>query len=112
QTEIDVYVSDGKETEEFDDYVGEKYSQIKKILEDKGYKEVRSYEKHSDKPEGEIITQIQPLKGEEVVPSDSTVIFETSDGPETVTVTQLSGLKLSEAESFADSNNLSLKVSE
>src|SRR5699024_8197941 len=112
QSTIDVYVSDGKETEEFEDYVGENYSQVKKVLEDKGYKEVSSYEKESDRPEREIITQIQPIKGEEVVASDSKVIFETSDGPETIGINQLTGLKLSEAEAFAENNDLTLKVSE
>ena len=109
---IDVYVSDGKETEEFGDYVGENYSQVKKVLEEEGYKEVSSYEKESDRPEGEIITQIQPIKGEEVVPSDSKVIFETSEGPKTISINQLTGLKLSEAEAFANNNDLTLKVSE
>ena len=112
QTTVDVYVSDGKETKEFPDYVGENYNQIKRLLEDEGYKEVHSYEKASERPVGEIITQIQPNPGEEVVPSESSVIFETSDGPETVTLTNLTGLTLSEAESFANDNGLKLNISE
>lgn len=112
KTKIEIHVSDGKETEEFEDYVGENYGQVKKVLEEKGYKEVNSYEKESDKPEGEIITQIQPVKGEEVVPNDSTVIFETSDGPRKISINRLTGLELSEAESFAGENDLTLKVNE
>src|SRR5699024_6906062 len=68
--------------------------------------------KESDRPEGEIITQIQPIEGEEVVPSDSKVIFETSKGPKTISINQLTGLKLSEAEAIANNNDLTLKVSE
>src|SRR5699024_10737040 len=109
---IDVFVSDGKETEEFGDYVGENYSQVKKVLEEEGYKEVSSYEKESDRPEGEIITQIQPIKGVEVVPSDSKVIFETSEGAKAIRINQLTGSKVSEAEGFANHNDLTLKVSE
>src|SRR5699024_12514936 len=48
-----VYVSDGKEKEEFEDYVGENYSQIEKLLEEAGYKEIIYYEKTSDAPEGD-----------------------------------------------------------
>lgn len=109
---VEVFVSDGKETVEFENYVGDNYGQVKKMLEKEGYKEVRSYEKTSDEPVGEIITQIQPIPGEEVVPSDSTVIFETSDGPETIKLNQLRDLKLSEVEDYAKANELKLEVSE
>ena len=112
QTTIDVYVSDGKETEEFEDHVGKNYNQVKKLLEEAGYKEVRSYEKTSDQPVGEIITQIQPAPDEQVVPSETTVIFEISDGPETVNLNHLSGLTLSEAESYAERYQLQLDISE
>lgn len=112
QTTIDVYVSDGKEKETFEDHVGKNYNQVKKLLEEAGYKEVRSYEKTSDQPVGEIITQIQPAADDEVVPSETTVIFEISDGPETVNLSHLSGLTLSEAESYAEKYQLQLDISE
>lgn len=111
-TTIDVYVSDGKEKEAFEDYVGQNFSQVEKLLEDAGYKEVRFYEKTSDKPVGEIITQIQPPAGQEVVPSDTIVIFEISDGPEMINLSNLSGLTVSEAETYAEKYNLTLEKSE
>src|SRR5699024_7660941 len=107
-----VYVSDGKEKEEFEDYVGENYSQIEKLLEEAGYKEIIYYEKTSDAPEGEIITQIQPAEGEEVVPSDTQVIFEISDGPEMVNLSNLSGMTMSEAETYAEKYDFSIDKKE
>src|SRR5699024_11030235 len=42
---VDVFVSEGKEKVAFKDYVGKNFDQVKRILEDEGYKEVISYPK-------------------------------------------------------------------
>lgn len=108
---VNVFVSDGKEKIEFDNYVGKNFNQVKRILEDAGF-EVIAYEKVSDQPEGEIITQIQPNEGSEVVPSETTVIFEISGGPERIGLSNLSGLTVSQAEDYAERNNLKLNTTE
>jgi eukaryotic-like serine/threonine-protein kinase len=105
-SKVTVYTSIGKEKEDFPDYEGKTFSQVEKLLEDKGYKNVRSYEEFSDEPEGTIISQIQPQAGTGVVPEDTTVIFEVSKGPEAVTLTDLSGMTEDEAQSYLDKNNL------
>lgn len=112
KTTVDVFVSEGKEKVEFGDYVGENYNQVKRILEEAGYKEVRAYEKISDEPEGVIITQIQPEPGEEVVPSETTVIFEISGGPEQIALNDLRNLTLKQVEDYAEQNGFSLEVNE
>ncbi|MFJ6412080.1 Stk1 family PASTA domain-containing Ser/Thr kinase [Terribacillus saccharophilus] len=103
---VTVYTSIGKEKEEFDDYEGKTFSQVEKLLDDKGYKNVRSYEEFSDEPVGTIISQIQPQAGTKVVPEDTTVIFEVSKGPEAVTLTDLTGMTEDEAQSYLDKNDL------
>ncbi|PAF38329.1 serine/threonine protein kinase [Terribacillus saccharophilus] len=103
---VTVYTSIGKEKEEFVDYEGKSFSQVEKLLDDKGYKNVRSYEEFSDEPVGTIISQIQPQAGTKVVPEDTTVIFEVSKGPEAVTLTDLSGMTEEEAQSYLDKNDL------
>ncbi|MFD2133078.1 Stk1 family PASTA domain-containing Ser/Thr kinase [Pseudogracilibacillus auburnensis] len=108
---IDVYVSDGQEKVTFEDYVGKNFNQVKRILEDAGY-EVIDYGKESDKPDGEIINQIQPAAGSKVVPNDTKVIFEVSGGPKTISLSNLSGLTLNEAKSYAEKNGLQLEVAE
>src|SRR5699024_5209995 len=91
--------------------VGKNFNQVKRILEDAGF-EVIAYEKVSDQPEGEIITQIQPNEGSEVVPSETTVIFEISGGPERIGLSNLSGLTVSQAEDYAERNSLKLNTTE
>lgn len=112
KTTIDVYVSEGKEKVVFDDYVGKNFSQVDRILQDENYKEIRSYDVVSDKPVGEIVTQIQPNPGSEVVPEDTVVIFEVSSGPKQITLGNLIGLTLNQAKEFAERNNLQLSVRE
>lgn len=108
---VEVFVSDGKEKVLFDDYVGKNYNQVKRILEEAGY-EVIGYEKVSDQPVGEIITQIEPEPKSEVVPSETTVIFEISNGPEKMSLRNLSGLTVNEAKEYVEKNSLKLEVSE
>lgn len=109
---VDVFVSEGKEKVTFKDYVGKDFDQIKGLLEDEGYKEVISYPKASDEPEGDIVAQTEPNEGDEVVPAETKVIFEVSSGPETFTLMRLTGLTLDEAKEYADDNGLTLDVSE
>jgi len=108
---VEVYVSDGKKTVEFDDYVGQNFNQVEKILKE-DYEDVIAYEKESDEPVGTIITQIQPAPGKEVVPSETTVIFEISGGPKTTSLSNLTGQTLNEAKAYIEKNGLKIDVSE
>ncbi|QDP40133.1 Stk1 family PASTA domain-containing Ser/Thr kinase [Radiobacillus deserti] len=109
---ITVFTSQGQEKVEFEDYVGRDSSQVENLLTQLGYKEVILYEKFSDEPEGQIITQIQPQPGTEVVPEDTNVIFEVSKGPELVTLQSLKGMSEAEATSYLSNQGLSVDVSE
>src|SRR5690625_4527656 len=73
---IKVYISEGEETVEFDDYVGKNFSQVKRLLEQDDYKEILEWVVTSDEEEGVIINQVQPAPGDEVIPSQTKVIFE------------------------------------
>lgn len=108
---VDVFVSEGKEKVEFPNYVGENISQIEKLLEDE-YKEIRYYEVVSDRPVGEIVTQIQPAAGSQVIPSDTVVIFEVSGGPKKISLGNLIGLSIDQAKDYAEKNNLKLEIVE
>src|SRR5690625_4367638 len=109
---INVIVSQGKSKVKFGDYVGKNFNQVKKLLEQADYKEVREWKVKSDKPEGENITQVQPTPGEEVILSETTVIIEISDGPEFNRVSRLDGLKVEEAEQLLESSRLKLETNE
>ncbi|MFB1049619.1 Stk1 family PASTA domain-containing Ser/Thr kinase [Paraliobacillus sp. JSM ZJ581] len=110
--EIIVYVSLGEEKEEFADYEGRDYNQVKKILLEKGYKDVEYIEVHSDKPAGQIVTQVAPQVNTEVIPSETIVQFEISKGKNTVELVNLKGMSESEAKDYLSNNNLSYDTSE
>lgn len=105
-----LYSSLGKEKIEFGNYVGEKYSQIKALLEKDNYV-VRSFTEHSDDiPEGEIIEQIQPAPGEKVIPENTTVIFQISLGPEAVILQSLEGKTIDQVSKYLEENGLSINI--
>lgn len=109
---ITVFVSNGKEKIDFEDHIGDEFEQVQRLLEDAGYKEVISYPKNSEQPEGQILEQIQPLEGEEVVPDETKVIFEISAGPETFSLNRLEGLTEEEAQEYIDEHGLTLSTKE
>jgi serine/threonine-protein kinase len=111
ESTITLFVSQGKETVNFSDYVGRDISQVRRLLEDEGF-EVIAYEKFSDRPVGEIITQIQPNPDAEVVPSETRVIFEVSDGPELVSLSNLRGMTEQEARDYLEDSNLVMNMHE
>ncbi|HLR07881.1 MAG TPA: Stk1 family PASTA domain-containing Ser/Thr kinase [Bacillota bacterium] len=113
-TTVTVYVSEGKKKQAFGDYVGEDYNQVKRILMESGYAEenIISYEKPSDKPNGQIITQLQPDPDEMVVPEETRVIFEISGGPESFSLNSLKGLTEAEAKEELDDQNLKANIIE
>jgi serine/threonine-protein kinase len=109
ESTITLFVSQGKETVNFSDYVGRDYSQVIRLLEDEGF-EVIAYEEFSDRPVGEIITQIQPNPNTDVVPSETRVIFEVSQGPDLVSLNNLRGMTEQEARDYLEGNNLVMNL--
>lgn len=97
ESTVTLVVSQGKEKVEFGDYTGKDVNQIKQILDEKGYKEVISYDTYSSEPVGQIVTQIQPSPGSKVVPDETTVIFESSIGPDMISVYNLEGMSKKDA---------------
>ncbi|MFC2950156.1 Stk1 family PASTA domain-containing Ser/Thr kinase [Virgibacillus sediminis] len=111
-TVVTVFVSQGKEKFTFDDYVGRDFDQVERILSQRGYTDIRSYGEPSDRPKGEIITQIQPMPDSEVVPSEARVIFEVSTGPELIELNNLRGMTEEQARKELEDENLKMEVIE
>src|SRR5699024_16960 len=72
---VTVYVSQGKEKITMNDYSDKDFDNVEKELLEMGFNNIIPYEKYSDEPKGEILKQIQPTPGNEVVPSETTVIM-------------------------------------
>ncbi|WP_407268006.1 Stk1 family PASTA domain-containing Ser/Thr kinase [Radiobacillus sp. PE A8.2] len=108
-SEVLLFTSQGKQTIAFDDYVGQDFSQVQRLLQQSGYT-VISNEQFSDQPEGEIIKQLHPQPGANVVPGETNVIFEVSRGRERVTLSQLVGMSVKDASDYLTREDLSVKV--
>lgn len=83
-TSVTLFVSDGLEPIKFKDYVGKAFDEVEKELKELGFTDVIKYEKTSDEAIGSIINHIQPNKDKVVVPNETSVIFEVSQGPDTI----------------------------
>lgn len=108
---VTLFVSEGPPTVTFGNYVGEDFQQVKRLLENEGF-EVTHYDKTSDEPVGQILTQVQPEPDSEVVPAETQVIFEISSGPETNAVGHLIGLREQEAQDLLEAQELKMNVIE
>ncbi|RSK26981.1 Stk1 family PASTA domain-containing Ser/Thr kinase [Bacillus sp. HMF5848] len=91
-TEIIVYKSTGKKTVSMQDFTNQTVDEAKVLLSRLNFIEnnIKVKEKHSDNPIGTIIEQFPP-EGENVVPSETTVTFTVSSGPEKIKVTNVIG---------------------
>ncbi|WP_112180801.1 Stk1 family PASTA domain-containing Ser/Thr kinase [Paraliobacillus zengyii] len=109
---ITVYVSQGKETEDIADYVGQNYDQVERILLQLGYQDVQRNDTYSDQPEGQILEQVEPSPNSAVVPSDTIVIFDVSAGEKMITLDDLTGMSEDDAREYLAANNLSANIEE
>lgn len=109
---VTIFISQGKEKITFEDYVGQDYDRVKRLLTESGFTDIRSIDKHSDKPVGEIIAQIKPDVDSEVVPNDTSVVFEVSTGPELISLNNLTGMTEKEAKDYLDKKELVMNVHE
>src|SRR5699024_2090887 len=98
--------------DEFANYVGRDYSQVKRLLEDKGFDDISSEDVHTDKPVGEITKQIKPEAGSKVLPGESAVIFEVSAGPDLIDLDNLVGMDVAETEAYLEDQGLSINKKE
>ncbi|MUV40015.1 Non-specific serine/threonine protein kinase [Lentibacillus sp. JNUCC-1] len=106
--EVTILVSEGKEPVSFEDYTGQNFNQVERILNNKGYDDIMAIEKNSDLPEGEIIKQIQPDPDDKVIPEETRVIFDVSAGPEEITLINLKNMTEAEVNRYLDENNLKM----
>lgn len=112
-TEIDLYISLGKERFELSDYRGRMYDETVRRLESHNFKDIIPIEEFDESAPGTIINQ-DPDEGELVVPSETILEFTVSKGPEIkrVTLTDLTGFNEKGLNDYAKSNNLIIDINE
>jgi len=107
---ITLYISSGKEKIELSEYVGRQYDDVRRILDNQKFKDIKVTEIFDDNEPGTILNQ-NPPGGEMVVPEDTVLEFEVSKGPEKITLSDLKEYSLKSAQDYASSAGLSLQVS-
>ncbi|MED4407435.1 Stk1 family PASTA domain-containing Ser/Thr kinase [Bacillus licheniformis] len=104
---VKLYKSSGKEKTEVDDVVGQKVDVAKKLLEQKGFKNIKTEEVHDEEEAGTIIEQ-DPAAGTEIVAADDEVKLTVSLGPEAITLRDLKTYSKQAASGYLDDHQLVL----
>ncbi len=111
ETDINLYISSGKETVSFKDYTGEPYEEVRAELMEQGFTTERVDESSDTVPEGSIIEQ-SIAEDEEVVPSETTVTLTVSTGEARFEMKDLTGYSEKGVQVYADENGLSVTFKE
>lgn len=109
ESSISLFISRGKETAEFGDYVGTSLDQAQRMLEGSNYASVDSREEFSDEAPGTILSQ-SPEAGTEVTISETAVEFVVSKGPDMREVEDLSGYGEAQLNEYARSSGFNIRI--
>ncbi|GGJ86373.1 serine/threonine-protein kinase PrkC [Lentibacillus kapialis] len=108
---VTIVVSKGKETVAFDDYVGQSFDQVKRILENQGFTDVSANESYSsDYNAGDIMKHVFPSPGTEVIPDEAEVVFDVSIGPEPISLNNVKGMSEQEAIKSLEEQGLNASI--
>ncbi|NYF24182.1 Stk1 family PASTA domain-containing Ser/Thr kinase [Sporosarcina sp. JAI121] len=106
---ITLFISTGKEKTKLADYVGHDYSTITTRLANYGFKSIDSVEKFSEEPKGTILEQ-EPKVGEDVVPSETDLVFTVSKGIEERELSNLIGFDDNQLNEYAKTSGFRIEV--
>ncbi len=108
-SEIDLYVSTGKEKVEVEDYAGQEFDDVASELEEKGFTVEKEEEFNEDEPAGTILEQ-EPSPGEEVVAEETTITFTVSKGRESFDLDSLVGFDQTALDKYEVSKGINIIV--
>ncbi|ALC91033.1 serine/threonine protein kinase [Bacillus sp. FJAT-18017] len=108
-TTIDLYVSSGKKTFEFSDYEGRDFEDTVSMLEKEGFKNIKEIPVFDESNPGTILKQ-NVQKGSKVVPDETDLEFTVSQGPEKITLRDLSGYNEKSLNDYADLTGLKVTI--
>ncbi len=111
---ITLFVSQGIEPIIFEDYVGQSFDQVERLLIQKGFipENIKRVDTHSSEfAEGQIVSQ-QPLPDSEVIPSETFIIFEVSIGKEKVVLEDLTNMTVQAATKYLEDKDLIASITE
>ncbi|QHJ70983.1 Stk1 family PASTA domain-containing Ser/Thr kinase [Planococcus halotolerans] len=109
ESEIQLYLSLGKESAEMADYVGRNIDQTMELLDSRDFLSVTPTEEFSDRPPGEILEQ-SPEAGSEIIPSETEIEFTVSKGKDMRSVADLSGYDEAALSEYARSTGFHINI--
>lgn len=109
ESEIQLYLSLGKESAEMADYVGRNIEQTRELLNSRDFLSVTPIEEFSDQPAGEILSQT-PEAGSEIIPSETEIEFTVSKGKDMRSVANLSGYDEAALSEYARSTGFHINI--
>lgn len=109
ESEIQLFISTGKEKAELADYVGRNIDQAMELLDQQNYKSVDQEEEFSDEPVGTILSQ-DPEAGTEVIISETDIEFTVSKGKDMREVENLSGYTEADLNEYARSSGFNIRI--
>lgn len=110
-TEIDLYISTGKERYELSDYTGRMFDNVVRLLNQEGFENIKKIEEHDESEAGTILDQ-NLEEGQLVVPSETDLEFTVSMGPELITLKDLSGYTSKSIQDYEEITGLTISISE
>lgn len=108
ESEIQLFISLGKESSELADYVGRDIEQTLALLESK-FEDINQKEKFSDEPAGTILEQ-NPEAGSDIIPSETVLQFTVSKGKDIRTVADLTGYDEAALSEYARSTGFHINI--
>lgn len=109
-SEVDLFVSAGKEQKNMEDYTGRTLEETRELLEEAGFQNVDVERVHDESEEGTVLEQ-SPEAAEQVVPEETNVKLIVSDGVANVVLQDLSGYTEKIIEDYARSTGLIINIS-
>lgn len=109
ETEVQLFVSMGKERAEMANFVGGTLEEATERLEDENFASVEPTEEFSDEPAGTVLNQ-EPAAGEEVIISETDVEFIVSKGKDLRNVEDLTGFTEENLNDYARSSGFNIRI--
>ncbi|OZI13276.1 serine/threonine protein kinase [Bacillaceae bacterium SAS-127] len=106
---VNIYISSGKETFTLDDYEGKRYEEVAKSLDKYEFKEIRKESVYDESEAGTIIDQ-NPEASDEVIPEETVLSFTVSLGPEKISLIDLTEYNEKSLKDYAKSTGLNIVI--
>ncbi|WP_338753951.1 Stk1 family PASTA domain-containing Ser/Thr kinase [Bacillus sp. FJAT-52991] len=106
---VNIYISSGKETFTLEDYEGKPYEEVYEELKKQGFKTIHKESVHDESEAGTIIDQA-PEASDEVVPEETELSFTVSLGPEKISLIDLTEYNEKSLKDYAESTGLNIVI--